>query len=78
MVGRLLVATAVALWLVLPAMGAEIDSVSVNNADYQTPKSRSEGAINSFIVRVPVSSGQSAIFTPERSTASLAKTPKKH
>ena len=35
-------------------MGAEIDSVSVNNADYQTPKSRSDGAINSFIVRVQV------------------------
>ena len=54
MVGRLLVATAVALWLTLPAAAAEIDPVSVNNADYQTPKSRSDGAINSFVVKAQV------------------------
>jgi lipoprotein-anchoring transpeptidase ErfK/SrfK len=54
MVRRIFVATVFSVWLMLPAVAAGIEAASVNNAEYETSKVRTEGAVDAVIVRAQV------------------------
>jgi lipoprotein-anchoring transpeptidase ErfK/SrfK len=51
---RLLGATLLLAWLSLPVVAAGIDAASINNAEYETPKPRTEGEIDAAIVKAQI------------------------